>query len=94
MRILLICTILFLPACTQFPELDARLPDDTRDASYPTLLPVDEILAGRRLPAKRGTELTETIEARVSALKTRANRLRRSVLSPTDRARLQQRPGA
>lgn len=95
MRILLIGSLLALTtACTQFPELDAQLSPETEAADYPALVPLDGLLAQRTLPQDRGTQILDTVEARAAALKSRANRLRRGVLTPAERARLRQRPGA
>ena len=92
MRMILVALSLLLPGCTQFPELDAHLAPATEAADYPSLVPIDGLLAGRRLPVDRKADITERIETRATALKARAERLRGRVLSPAERARLRQRP--
>ncbi|MWD27278.1 hypothetical protein E0K89_007315 [Aquicoccus sp. SCR17] len=62
-------------ACAEFPELDAAVPRSVTRGPYPRLLPMEELLAG---PAPRESEESlEAFEARVAALRARAERLRR-----------------
>lgn len=77
-----------LAACAEFPELDAALSEEARSAPYPILLPVEELNA--RIDAPRiEPETAAGIEARVAALKARAQRLRGTVLDSPTRARMQ-----
>lgn len=80
-------------ACTQFPELDASLSPKAKASDFPDLVPLEPLLAARTAPsAPRGPEIAADVSSRVSALQSRAARLRGSVLSQSDRARLGQRP--
>lgn len=93
MRLSLLCILPLLSACTQFPELDAQLSATSERADYPELVPIDTLLDGRRLPSTQGARIAESVETRAAALKARANRLRGTVLTAADRARLRERPG-
>ncbi len=79
-----------LGACTQFPQLDARVTPALAASDYPALVPVEPVLAqatqGRVDPAQTQANL----QARVANLRARANRLRGSVLTGRERQRLAQ----
>ncbi|MDX1785773.1 hypothetical protein [Roseovarius sp. ZX-A-9] len=76
-----------LSACSQFPELDAVVSDDIRDAPYPDLVPLDT-LDIRTGPGRITPGTAQTVEARVARLKARAARLRRTVIDGDTRARM------
>ncbi|MFQ6549759.1 hypothetical protein AADZ90_017555 [Aestuariibius sp. 2305UL40-4] len=78
---------LILAACTQFPELDARLDDASLTAPYPTLAPLDQLLAQAD---QTGFDPTASLEARADALRARAARLRAPVIEPRLRRRMLQ----
>lgn len=82
-----------LGACTQFPELDAHVSPAAEKADFPKLVPLEPLLAARTGGENPGPEIAQNLSSRVAALRARANRLRGSVLSPPERARLRQRPG-
>lgn len=66
MRVLMILAV--LGGCSKFPDVDAASPDLAGPA--PSLLPLEEILAGREPVAEaRG----DALAARASALRGRAN---------------------
>lgn len=64
-----------LAGCTTFPQVDAVVSDAARRADYPTLVPIEGLLAertGGRLTASDG----ETLLARAERLQARARILR------------------
>jgi len=73
--------------CSDQPGLDLRLSDQTRAAEYPTLVPLSPLLAN--IPDANEDFGTGTLAARASALRARAARLRRIIVDPTTRARMQ-----
>ena len=76
-----------LAGCAQFPELDAATSATARDAPYPDLIPVEDIMA--QVPQDRITPDTASgLSARVAALRARAARLRGSVIDSPTRARM------
>ncbi len=83
--------VLLMTGCTQFPELNQSVSADARNGSFPSLVPVEVLRADA--PDQRITDdTTPTLEARVAALRSRAARLRGTVLSSNARARLEQTP--
>ncbi len=77
-----------LPGCTQFPELDATLTDEARRAPYPDLVPLSGLEA-RINGTYTDPGTAPAIEARVTALKTRAAGLSGTVIDSGTRARMQ-----
>lgn len=78
-----------LPACAEFPEVDAALAAEGTPDRFPALLPMDTLLAradGVVITPQIGTD----VAGRVAALNRRADRLRGPVLSRSERRRLQQ----
>lgn len=89
MRLTALAMILTLSACTQFPELDNAVSTSAQDAEFPDLVPVSGLLA-QTVPQNDTPESTvNTLNARVAALRNRANRLRGTVVDPTTRKRMQ-----
>ena len=82
-----------LGACTQFPELNDRVSPLAENAEFPDLVPLEPLLAKSATSPQRGIDIAEGLGGRVASLRARADRLRRNVLSASDRARLSQRPG-
>lgn len=78
-----------LAACSQFPPLDESLSPGAKSAPYPDLVPVEDLRA-QAAGLQIGDQTLSGIEARVARLKARAARLRGTVLSGADRARLAQ----
>ena len=76
-----------LPACSQFPALDAAVSDDVRDAPYPDLVPLDT-LDIRTGPGRITPGTAQTMEARIARLKARAARLRGTVIDRDTRTRM------
>ncbi len=78
-----------LPAgCTRFPDLDATLSDAARAAPYPDLVPLSGLQA-RIADTNTDPGTLPTIEARIAGLKSRAARLRGTVIDSAARARMQ-----
>lgn len=87
MRCFAFLLALSLTACTQFPELDKAVTAEGAGADYPDLLPVEPVLAQAASGPAPG-EVTDSLSARVSALRARASRLRGSVLDGSTRQRM------
>lgn len=83
----IVAACVLLGACTQFPDLDARLDSAAAKADYPALVPVEPLLAGTeqaQITPQTHTDLT----ARISALRARAARLRGTVIDSATRTRM------
>lgn len=88
MRPIALAMILTLAACTQFPELDSAVTHSGQNAKYPDLVPVDRLL--NAATPRNGTpeQTVDTLNARVNALRNRANRLRGTVVDAPTRTRM------
>lgn len=81
---------LTLTACTQFPELEGTVAPDVEAADFPALIPLDPLMATTAPVVSDPVQTTQTLQARVAALRARARTLqRRSIVDPATRARLQ-----
>ncbi|MEM6587095.1 MAG: hypothetical protein AAF641_01505 [Pseudomonadota bacterium] len=96
---MIIAATVGLSACATFPEVDARTAPEVQSASYPALLPVDDLraeastgpLEQRDLPLVATLEEdAEQIDNRASSLRARAASLRGDVIDEADRERLDQ----
>lgn len=73
-------------ACAEFPQVDAVLTQGGPVAEYPTLVPFEQLLTS---PAPRLAETDdETLRTRGAALDARADALRRPVIDPQTRDRM------
>ncbi len=81
----IIATILV--GCSDFPELDAAVTPAARQAGYPSLVPMDQLIAGAK-EVQITEETVATLQGRVSGLKGRAARLRGPVIDGATRARM------
>ena len=80
---------LLLAGCTQFPDLDATVPPSVEDAPFPTLVPLEPLLAANTAVVSDPEATTQSLQARVAALRTRARSLQsRPVIDAGTRARL------
>lgn len=70
----IVISLVSLSACTQFPELEGTISDAARDAPYPTLTEIPFA------PPSMGAEQDE-LQARVTALQTRAASIRQIDIS-------------
>ncbi len=87
-RLIFAFLALSLSGCATFPELDATLSEEAKEADYPRLMPIGELTAAA--PAARITEQTASrLNGRVSALRARAARLRGSVVDSATKRRMQ-----
>jgi len=76
-----------LAGCSQFPEVDDTVSDETQDVAYPDLVPLDSLKA--RLSDPRITpDMAPTLEARIARLKWRAARLRGTIIDADTRRRM------
>ena len=88
MRLSALAMILTLSACTQFPELDNAVSTSAQDAEFPDLVPVHGLLTQAEPQNGTPEDTINTLNARVAALRNRANRLRGTVVDPTTRRRM------
>lgn len=79
-----------LTGCTPFPDLGDTETKGLGSRSFPSLKPLEDLKDDgiSRIDLQSQPEL----EARIARLKTRAARLKRSVIDPEARNRLSQRP--
>lgn len=90
-RGILLLSGIALAACTQFPELDQSVSAEARNGAFPALVPVEVLLADA--PQQQASDTTTTsLEARAAALRSRAARLKGTVLNSSARERLEQKP--
>ena len=88
-RIALSLCALVLGACTQFPELDETIPPAAEAAPFPTLVPLEPLLADNAAIVTAPEATTRALEIRVDALRARARALQsRPVIDAATRARL------
>jgi hypothetical protein len=78
-----------LAACSQFPELDEDAALGARDAPYPDLLPA-ETLRAQVADARITPDSQTALKARIARLRSRAARLRGTVVDGGTRARMSQ----
>lgn len=78
-----------LGACTQFPELESTQTEQLSRADYPALVPIEPILARAAGPKIDPIAEQEVLNARLAALRARANRMRGSVLTGAEKQRLE-----
>ena len=90
-RVMLLCCAcaVSFAACTQFPDLDHTQTNDLSRAEYPALVPIDPILAATYSTPPDFAAENERLNARLAALRSRANRMRGSVLTGAQRQRLE-----
>lgn len=91
MRPLAALALLILSACTQFPELDARVGPDATRGPYPDLVPVAPLVAradGLEASPTTSPEALANVDARIARLKARAAGLRGPVIPAPVRTRM------
>ncbi len=75
-----------LAGCVSFPEVEAAESAYVEAAAYPDLVPIESLLTA---PPPRATpEVRAGVEAQAGGLRARAEALRRPILTPEERARL------
>ena len=77
-----------LGACTQFPALDRTITPELEASQYPALTPLGPVLASAAETGVEPVSASAAIDARIAALKSRAARMRGSVLSGPERQQL------
>ncbi|MGC1495067.1 MAG: hypothetical protein WA790_04605 [Sulfitobacter sp.] len=82
--------LLALSACTQFPALDRTLTPQLENADYPTLEPIEPLLASAHAGRVDPVQTENALNGRIARLRARAARLRGSVLSGREKQRLAQ----
>ena len=80
--------LLALSACTQFPALDRTVTPQLENAEFPSLKPIDPLLASAQAGRVDPVQTENALNGRVARLRARAARLRGSVLSGRERLRL------
>lgn len=89
MRAAALALFLALGACSGFPELEGTIPADVENADYPDLVPLEPLLARAAPAVADPVETSAALDARVAALRARANALqRRAILNNGTRTRL------
>lgn len=67
-----------LAGCSNEPELVNRTTVDLRNADYPDLVPLDDLVAPLPAPKEESLALEQNLKARSSQLERRAEQLRRA----------------
>ena len=93
-RLALLCVppllVLSMSACTQFPALDRTITPALENADYPDLVPVEPLLASATEGRVDPDATQAQLQGRLARLRSRAARLRGSVLLGRERQRLAQ----
>lgn len=66
-----------LAACADPPELDSRIDPALEQASYPDLVPVDQLLGPNAPDPEADVRTADRLESRAAALQSRARQLQR-----------------
>ncbi|MDE4274328.1 hypothetical protein PXK47_08395 [Phaeobacter gallaeciensis] len=74
----LLSAAIAVAACTRVPEIEDRLSPDMRSASYPPLLPVDQLVTPLPVPEEQSSDLEQEMAARTARLQARAEELRKA----------------
>lgn len=80
-------TATLLVGCSDFPELDAAISPTARQAGYPSLVPMGQIITGAQ-EVQITPQSVASLQGRVGGLQARAANLRRPVIDSASRARL------
>jgi len=89
MRMILMIAIAGLGACAEFPQLDDRIDAAALAADYPTLQPLDPLLAKAANQKSTITAASEAgFDSHIGTLRARAARLRGPVIDAATRARM------
>lgn len=80
-------TAIAMAGCSEFPELDAAISPTARQAAYPSLKPMDQLIAGAA-EVQITQQTTANLQGRVGGLNARAARLRGPVIDSATRARM------
>ena len=89
MRMILMIAIAGLGACAEFPQLDDRIDAAALAADYPTLQPLDPLLAKTANQTNTITAASEAgFDSRITILRSRAARLGGPVIDAATLARM------
>lgn len=88
MRLILFVFPLAIFGCTQFPELDNAVSDRAKEADFPTLVPIQSLLAQSATITTPPEQTISTLTARADALRNRAARLQGEVVDANTRERM------
>lgn len=80
-----------LVGCADFPALDGAVDDTARNAGFPSLVPLDPLLAKvdqQTATSQITAASVATLDGRIAALRTKAARLRGPIIEPRVRARM------
>ena len=77
MRTAILALCLALVACTQFPDLDESVGPGVARAEFPKLIPLDPTPQDAAPTVDDTADTSRALEARVAALRARANALQR-----------------
>lgn len=78
-----------LAGCTQFPELDHTQTSELEATDYPALVPLGQILLSQSDSVVDPNQERGDLDARLTNLRARADRMRAGVLSPQEKRRLE-----
>ncbi|MEQ3671586.1 hypothetical protein [Pseudophaeobacter sp.] len=67
-----------LAGCSNDPELRNQLTPELRNADYPPLLPIEDLVPLQPAPEQQSTQLEQNLNARSNTLQRRADALRRA----------------
>lgn len=81
-----IIAFVVLTACAEFPALDDRISDAARAADYPSLVPIETLLAAADALPHPGNNAS--FDQRIAALQARAAALRVPVINGATRSRM------
>jgi hypothetical protein len=91
MRVILILATATLGACANFPDLDERVDAATQGAAYPTLQPLDPLIARASSLETNGQIAPASVAAlddRIANLRAKSTRLRGPIIDTATRSRM------
>lgn len=88
MRAALLLLSFSLAGCTPFPDLGAAVSASAKSAPYPRLAPIDGLLDRANAPGPDVAAIRSGLAGRVGALRARAAGLKRPIVEPAVRARM------
>lgn len=91
MRTVFFIALATLAGCAEFPDFDDRITGSAQNADYPTLQPLDPLIASATALETSGQITTASVASfdnRVAALRTKANGLRGPIIDATTRTRM------
>ena len=87
-RLIFAIPLAMLAGYTTIPELTERVPPQIKNAAYPELVPLEDVLGAPVNPQEEATELQKHLQARSERLASKARELQSPVLDEADRDRL------